>query len=128
METEFVNIFIEKQREMINDLVARNIMLEARTGVAELKTQKVAELEQNVNFLRDELTKKSEEVRQLAEQNKLISTLEEQVKTLSTQLTQTDADLVEARKQINTLVVERESVKTKLEGVKKRAKTLIGDE
>lgn len=47
MEAEFVNIFVEKQREAIVDLTARNIMLEARltfaTKTAEQTTQQSEE-------------------------------------------------------------------------------------
>lgn len=43
MEAEFVNLFIDKQKNALNDLTSRNIMLETHLAFAE---QKVVEMQQ----------------------------------------------------------------------------------
>ena len=39
MEADFVNVFVQKQKEVMNDLLARVVMLEARTSLAESKLE-----------------------------------------------------------------------------------------
>lgn len=69
MDSEFVNVFIEKQREVINDLTSRNIMLETRVAVAESKLntgvpQLIAENE--------ELKKKNQELQVLIDSSRKV--------------------------------------------------------
>lgn len=35
METEFVNVFIQKQKALIDDLISKNLILDARLTIAE---------------------------------------------------------------------------------------------
>ena len=44
MEIEFVNAYIAKQKSWIEDLVAKNIILETRLQLAEAKSTQLAEL------------------------------------------------------------------------------------
>lgn len=39
MEADFVNVFVQKQKDVMNDLLARVVMLEARTALAESKLE-----------------------------------------------------------------------------------------
>lgn len=43
MDPILINKYIEKQREYIYDLLNKNIMLEARVAVLELKVQELSE-------------------------------------------------------------------------------------
>lgn len=58
METEFVNIFIQKQKDAISNLISQNIMLEARLGYTESQ----------LNTLTDQLNVANEQVKSLNEQ------------------------------------------------------------
>ena len=104
MEAEFVNIFIEKQRESIVDLTSRNIMLEARVLFAEQKLQKMVDLAQ-------ELQANQEHVKQLLDINKLI---EEEKRILAAseirlknELVEKDAELTTKNKQSSDQLAEK---------------------
>lgn len=104
MEAEFVNIFIEKQREVLVDLTSRNIMLEARVLFAEQKLQKMVDLAQ-------ELQANQEHVKQLLDINKLI---EEEKRILAAseirlknQLVEKDAELTTKNKQSSDQLAEK---------------------
>lgn len=57
METEFVNIFIQKQKDAISNLISQNIMLEAKLGYAESQ----------LNTLTEQLNVANEQVKSLSE-------------------------------------------------------------
>ena len=104
MEAEFVNIFIEKQRESIVDLTSRNIMLEARVLFAEQKLQKMVDLAQ-------ELQANQEHVKQLLDINKSI---EEEKRILAAseirlknELVEKDAELTTKNKQSSDQLAEK---------------------
>lgn len=48
METDFVNVFIQKQKDVMNDLLARVVMLEAKTSLAESKFHDVDQTNQQL--------------------------------------------------------------------------------
>ncbi len=48
MEADLVNAFVEKQRDTINEFVAKNVMLEARLVVVEKKLQQAADLSDKI--------------------------------------------------------------------------------
>ena len=54
MEADFVNAYMQKQREAINELMSRCIMLEAKLSLAEAGLTKAAMLEQQLEQLRAE--------------------------------------------------------------------------
>jgi len=64
VEIEFVNAYIAKQKSWIEDLVAKNIILETRLQLAEAKSAQLAELLSESNSQIDKLntrTKKKSE-------------------------------------------------------------------
>ena len=58
MEADFVNIFLEKQREVIVDLTSRSIMLEARVAYADQKARQSHSLIQELEETKQVLTAK----------------------------------------------------------------------
>lgn len=54
MDTEFVNVYITKQKNLIDDLLAKNILLETKLTLVEGST---AKLSQKVEELEKELEK-----------------------------------------------------------------------
>jgi predicted RND superfamily exporter protein len=104
MEAEFVNIFIEKQREVLVDLTSRNIMLEARVLFAEQKLQKMIDLAQ-------ELQANQEHVKQLLDINKLIEEEKRKLAAseirLKNQLVEKDAELTTKNKQSSDQLAEK---------------------
>ena len=64
MEADFVNAYIAKQKSWIEDLVAKNIILETRLQLAETKSIQLAELlteaTLQINKLNNRPKKKSE--------------------------------------------------------------------
>lgn len=59
MEIEFVNAYIAKQKSWIEDLVAKNIILETRLQLAEAKSAQLAELLAASNLQIEKLNNKS---------------------------------------------------------------------
>lgn len=59
MEIEFVNAYIAKQKSWIEDLVAKNILLETRLQLAEAKSAQLAELLAASNLQIEKLNNKS---------------------------------------------------------------------
>lgn len=73
MEAEFVNLYVQKQKQMIDDLTAKVIMLDTKSSLAEAKIQKLAETEEQLGEMRkqvNELTLEKEKYRQQLEQLK----------------------------------------------------------
>lgn len=64
MDTEFINVFIEKQKQHIETYVAKSIILEAKLAVAENIAaklgQKVEDLEKELVKLKTAKTKTTE--------------------------------------------------------------------
>lgn len=59
METEFINVYIQKQKSFIEDLVSKNLILDTKVTIAE----KVAsDLSAQVNTLREELKALNESI------------------------------------------------------------------
>lgn len=61
MEVEFVNVYIAKQKSWIEDLVAKQIILEARLQLAEAKAAKLADDLSKLNNKIEKTTKKKSE-------------------------------------------------------------------
>lgn len=61
MEVEFVNVYIAKQKSWIEDLVAKQIILEARLQLAEAKAAQLADDLSKLNNKIEKTTKKKSE-------------------------------------------------------------------
>jgi hypothetical protein len=132
MEVELVNVFVEKQRDVINDLMARNILLDAKLVVTEKQLQKIPELSTNISNLEVKL-------RLLQDQNNAMNALIENYKrdiesfTLMKEHYDNQQSIIdESMEKIKTLEVknnqltlEKEAQRVKTEKMKKRAQELI---
>lgn len=61
MEVDFVNVYIAKQKSWIEDLVAKQIILEARLQLAEAKAAQLADDLSKLNNKIEKTTKKKSE-------------------------------------------------------------------
>lgn len=61
MEPDFVNAYIIKQKNWIEDLLAKHIILEVRVQLAEAKALQLAEQVEQLNSKLDKQTKKKSE-------------------------------------------------------------------
>ena len=61
MEVDFVNVYIAKQKSWIEDLVAKQIILEARLQLAEAKSAQLADDLSKLNTKIEKTTKKKSE-------------------------------------------------------------------
>lgn len=61
MEVEFVNVYIAKQKSWIEDLIAKQIILEARLQLAEAKAAQLADDLSKLNTKIEKTTKKKSE-------------------------------------------------------------------
>lgn len=132
MEAELVNAFVEKQRDVINDLMARNVLSEARLAVAEKQLQKMNELSQRLS---EEQTK----VELLSQQNNAMNEVIERSKqdldfekarneNLQDVVNKSAATITELQQTVNHLTLEKEAQRVKAEKIKKRAQELASDE
>jgi len=65
MEVEFINAYVQKQKQVINDFLGQNILLETRLVLAEQKLQELPLLQQQ---LQDLTSKYEEEIEKLKHQ------------------------------------------------------------
>ena len=132
MELELVNVYVEKQRDLINDLMARNVLSEARLAVAEKQLQKMNELNQR---LAEEQTK----VELLSQQNSAMNEVIEKMKqdlgfektrneSLQDVVKTSDLAIAELKQVVNQLTLEKEAQRVKADKIKKRAQELASDE
>lgn len=134
MEVELINAFVEKQRELINDTIAKNIMLEAKLIVADKKLQQVAELEKalyDCELKSSSLEEQNKAMNQLIEKQKK-DIVELQLKERELQQTvRVNLDQKEKidqlQKQINKLTLEKETQRQKAEKMKKKAEEMMAD-
>lgn len=134
MEVELINAFVEKQRELINDTIAKNIMLEAKLIVADKKLQQVAELEKalyDCELKSSSLEEQNKAMNQLIEKQKK-DIVELQLKekelqqTIRVNLDQKEK-IDQLQKQINKLTLEKETQRQKAEKMKKKAEEMMAD-
>lgn len=131
MEVDLVNVFVEKQRDVINDLMSRNIMIEARLTVAERHAVKAAELgeklsntEGQVKILHD----------QNAAMNASIENLKKQLSSLEAEKAENEKTIVLLKEQVkrkeelqalvNKLTLEKESARAKADRLKKKVQEI----
>ncbi len=68
METEFVNAYIQKQKDMLVDFLNQRIMLEARLAVVEPKLQALTEKEAQFDILQAKYNTLVEETKGLEQE------------------------------------------------------------
>lgn len=87
MEAEFVNMFVQKQKDAIVDALMKNIMLETRIAIAETKLQSLSEIEtqyQTAQKTADDYNNRLTQLQQqLKEQQQQIMTLKKTIADLS---------------------------------------------
>lgn len=66
MEADFVNVYISKQKALIEDLLAKNIMLETKLSVSETTS---ARYKDQVESLKVEIEDKNKYINKLADNN-----------------------------------------------------------
>ena len=117
MEVDLVNAFVEKQRELINDLMGKNIMLEARLAVAEKKSQQVADFQTTINYLQTKL-------KYLDEQN---SAMNQVIEKTQQKENEQKEKIDQLQKLVNKLTLEKEAQRQQAEKLKKKAEEMMVD-
>ena len=104
MEAEFVNIFIEKQREFLVDLTSRNIMLEARILFAEQKLLKMADLSQELQANQEHVNQLLNINKVIEEEKRILAAVEVRLKN---ELVEKDVQLAEKERQSTAQLAEK---------------------
>jgi len=125
MEAEFVNVFVEKQREMINDLVSRNVMLDARLSFAEQKSVKMQEYEQAILELQSTQTVLQEQNQKLLQETTVIQQRDNEIAQLRATMAERDVDIEQLRSSVKQLTLDSEIQAAKANRIKSKAKQLI---
>ena len=122
MEADLVNAFVEKQRDTINELMAKNIMLEARLVVVEKRLQQAADLSEKVAEyeLQLKLTKTQNDTMSV-----LINKLKQGEKEAKEKVDQVEERNTQLQKMIDQLTIEKEAQKQKAETLRKKAEQLM---
>lgn len=124
MEADLVNAFVEKQRDTINEYVAKNIMVEARLVVLEKKLQQAADLS-------DKIANSELQLKLMKTQNETMSVLieklnqkEKEAKEKANQLQEKNEQL---QKLVDQLTNEKEAHRQKAEALRKKAEEIMSD-
>ena len=125
MEAEFVNVFVEKQREMINDLVSRNVMLDARLAFAERNSVKMQEYEQAILELQSTQTVLQEQNQKLLQETTVIQQRDNEIAQLRATMAERDVDIEQLRSSVKQLTLDSEIQAAKENRIKSKAKQLI---
>lgn len=87
MEAEFVNMFVQKQKDALVDTLMKNIMLETRLAIAETKLQSLSDLEIQYQAAQktaeDSNNRLTQLQQQLKEQQQQIMTLKKTIADLT---------------------------------------------
>lgn len=132
MEVELVNVFVEKQRDVVNDLMARNIMLEARLTIAERHAVKATELSEKLSNTEGQVKRLHE---QNAAMNASIENLKKQIGLLEVGKAENEETISSLSKQVkkmdelqahvNKLTLEKESHRAKADRLKKKVQEIV---
>lgn len=114
MEAEFINVFIEKQREVIHDLMTKNVMAEARIAFAEQKLSQV-------QSIIDELEANKEHAQQLMQQ---VDELNNTNKNLTQDILQKNVEIEQLSGEVKKLNIEKEVYEAKAVRLKNKAKQI----
>lgn len=115
MEAEFVNVFIEKQRDLINDTIARCIMLEAKLVLAERQAQKNGELTEELSALNGRY-------QDMHAQNQAMAGSIENLKATNIQQQETITSL---QTQLNKMTMEKEVFRIEADNLKKKVQAFL---
>jgi hypothetical protein len=132
MEAEFVNIFVEKQRESIVDLTSRNIMLEARISFSEQKLLKVTDLSQELQANQEHVNQLLVINKNIEEEKRILAAAEVRLKNelvekdvqLAAKDKQTSEQLAEKVREIEHLKNKVNECKTDADQLRNEVKTL----
>lgn len=124
MEADFVNIFVEKQRESIVDLTSRNIMLDARITYAEQKVKLVQEYEQVIIDLQNKNEELTQSVARVVDLQNSCDAKEKELNHLKTKVGELQADIDQLRKTVKQMTTENEIQAAKAVRLKNKAKQL----
>lgn len=102
MEAEFVNVYVQKQKDMINDLIARVLMLDARATLLEKQIKQQNDDAERLKVCEQDLAT-------------IRTRFETEVNSVRTDF---DKKAVDLRKQINSLTIDREQLQNKINEMK----------
>ena len=128
MEADFVNVFIEKQREVINDLTSKNVMAEARLAFAEQKLLQVQDVFEELNANKEHAVQLMQQLKELNEEKlTIVQQYNEQLLLAEQYLNQKISDNEELKDIVQKLKAENEVNEAKAARLKNKAKQ-IADE
>lgn len=122
MDADFANVFVQKQKEIMNDLLARVVMLEASKSLAESKlgdlSQTNSQLADELARMRDALTEQMNKVRELesdlADSIKKVLAVKAELAAKEDELTIAADDKKTLMKQLTEANVQKGILQTKL--------------
>ena len=125
MEADFVNVFIEKQREVINDLTSKNVMAEARLAFAEQKLLQVQDVFEELNANKEHAVQLMQQLKELNEEKlTVVQQYKEQLLLAEQYLNQKTIDIEELKDIVQKLKVENEVYEAKAARLKNKAKQI----
>jgi len=125
MEADFVNVFIEKQREVISDLTSKNVMAEARLAFAEQKLLQVQDVIEELNANKEHVVQLMQQLESL-NQEKLtaVSNLQQLIAEFQQYQEQSHSEAELLRADIKKLNSEKEVYEAKAARLKNKAKQI----
>lgn len=125
MEADFVNVFIEKQREVISDLTSKNVMAEARLAFAEQKLLQVQDVFEELNANKEHAVQLMRQVEELNQEKlTVVQQYKEQLYSAEQYLNQKTNDIEELKDIVQKLKVENEVYEAKAARLKNKAKQI----
>lgn len=118
METDFVNVFIQKQKDVMNDLLARVVMLEAKTSLAESKLHDVDQTNQQLQSelvrSREALNEQINKTKEVQAQLDLAQNLKNEITSLQEQVDLAADEKKALLKQLTDSNVQKGILQTRL--------------
>ena len=125
MEADFVNVFIEKQREVINELTSKNVMAEARLAFAEQKLLQVQDVINELNANKEHAVQLMQQLEELKQEKlTIVQQYKEQLHSAEQYLNQKTNDIEELKDIVQKLKVENEVYEAKAARLKNKAKQI----
>lgn len=125
MEADFVNVFIEKQREVISDLTSKNVMAEARLAFAEQKLLQVQDVIDELNANKEHVIQLMRQLEELNEEKIKITREAQQLIVEFQQFQeQAHAENEQLKADVKKLNIEKEVYEAKAARLKNKAKQI----